>query len=240
VGARRNHRDLSPGRPRTWYQRWPARYAAEQAIVSAHPSALTMAIDHQRRLVLIEGKLRYPTPGGSVQSVRIRITLAENHPFAPPIADDVETRFPRTAEFHKIPGTDHLCLWFYPEAEWESDVGALDLYLSQVVLHVHRQLVYEADPSHRWPGPELPHTRDDAFRTLLEEAVSSEQVVATVVESWTGRTTVDLYGLCPCGLGRKWKWCHRPVVVELERKCGIDRLTRAFSSRSLDAVKEVS
>jgi hypothetical protein len=241
VSAKSRHHGRTPRTDRLpWYRLYPERFAAEQQIVSDHPSSLTMRIDHERQRVLIEGKLRYPTPSGNEQVVAIRIILAREHPYDPPIAEDVDTRFPQTADFHKIPDTDRLCIWFRPAARWSTTKSALDDYLSDVVLHVHRQLVYEANPSAGWPGPAHAHAITDAYLEILRDILGSQHVAESLAARWRSGQPLDAYEPCPCGSGKKWRWCHRDIVRAYERKSGNRRLADVFRNVAAASSKEVA
>lgn len=238
MGAQSRRRGRTPANSLPWYRRYPARFAADQRIVSEHPGSLTMRIDHERQLVLIEGKLRYPTVGGNEQVVRVRITLAREHPYDPPVAEDIDSRFPQTADYHKIPGTDRLCIWFRATPRWSAAETALEAYLSDVVLHVHRQLVYEANPSAGWPGPAHAHAAPDAHLEVLIDFLGSQQAAHAIVARWRSGDPLDAYEPCPCGSLKKWRWCHRDLVRAYEHRSRGRPLADVFRDAAAASSKE--
>jgi hypothetical protein len=230
VGAKSRRRGRTPTDRLSWYRQYPARFASDKRIVSDHPSSLTMGIDHQQHRVIIEGKLRYATASGSdnEQVVGIRITLANDHPHSPPTAEDVDSRFPQTADYHKIPGTDQLCIWFRPQARWSMAPNALDVYLSDVTLHVHRQLVYEANPAAGWPGPQHSHGAVAAYLEVLSDTVGTRDIAEALVARWRTGDPMNAYEPCPCGSNQKWRWCHRDVIRAHERLSRGSKLAHVF------------
>ncbi len=220
-------RNRSVTRRTPWYKRNPERFALEQQIVREHFSPLTIRVDEERELVLIEGPVVFDFDAGT-DGTTVRVTLARNHPEAAPIAEDVDARFPKTAQFHQYSDAKTECLWFDVESPWTGGEDALRLYLAQLVLHIHRQLICEADPARRWPGPERPHTPSSAYREIFTERFPDPDLAGNVSRRWTSGVRTGRNEPCVCGSGRKFKRCHREDIESFERQCGIAALREAF------------
>ena len=212
-----------PSRSKPWYLRSRAQLDLVRRVVARHPSRLAVRVDDDHEVVLIEGTLRYDTG----ENVRVRVTLARNHPNGEPTTEDVDSLFPQTAAFHKFTDTDRLCLWLPPNSKWSADEAGLDRYLDELVRHVDRQLVCQADPEHRWPGPAHAHNGRAAYLEALNERFGPELTLALVERLMRG-PSLGRNEPCPCHSGRKWKHCHRVTLDDFVRR-----------SRGLIALRQV-
>lgn len=214
---------------------------AVRRIASEHPSSLMVRIDTDQKRVVLEGKLRYApmVEGGTPEFVRVEVVLSRNHPAEEPSSFDADSRFPKIATFHKFFGSDKLCLWLPPESEWSGDDEALRAYLDQVVVHVHRQLLCEADPMNKWPGEERAHTYVGAYTELLTEWLGSFELAECFVGRWRKGEMPGRNDACPCRSGKKWKRCHREAIERFERRCGSTKLREAYRQR-VAGMKEAS
>jgi hypothetical protein len=223
-------RNPTASKPRPWYKRDPRRYEIEQRIVREHFGSLTIRIDPERELVLIEGRIDIESPSGEADGTTVRVTLSRNHPKGAPIAEDIEGRFPFTPTFHQYSESRTECLWFQPDSSWTDHEDALRIYLAELVVHIDRQLICEADPDHRWPGPARPHTARGAFEELLHEHIQDVPLGERIIERWTSGARIGRNDVCLCGSGRKWKRCHRNAIENLEHICGgRTKLRQVFS-----------
>lgn len=233
-----------PGRSapdlRHWYERHPMALEAVRRIASEHASSLVVRIDGDQGVVL-EGKLRYApmVDGGTPEFVRVEVVLSPYHPAVEPSSFDADSRFPRITKFHKFSGSDRLCLWLPPESEWRDDDESLRTYLDQLVVHVHRQLLCEADPTHKWPAEERAHTYAGAYSELLVEALGSFELAERFVGRWRKGEMPTRNDWCPCGSGKKWKRCHLEEIEAFERRCGRNELRAAYRQR-LEGKREAS
>jgi hypothetical protein len=227
-------RNPTVSKPRPWYKRDPQRYEIEQRIVREHFGSLTIRIDPERELVLIEGRIDIESPSGATDGTVVRVTLSRNHPKGAPIAEDIEGRFPYTPIFHQYSESRTECLWFQPDSSWTDHEDALRIYLAELVVHVERQLICEADPAHQWPGPARPHTERGAYEELLREHIHDVQLSEKVIQRWTNGTFIGRNEGCLCESGRKWKRCHRDAIENLEHICGGRfKLRQVFASMLL-------
>jgi SEC-C motif len=197
-------------------------------MVREHFSPLTMRIDEERELAVIEGPISFDFPSGT-DGTTVRVTLARDHPKSAPMAEDLDDRFPSTGEFHKNPDSKFECLWFPPESPWTGADDDLRKYVAQLVVHIHRQLVCEADAQRIWPGPARPHGATAAYLALFREHFSDVRLANNIAKRWTKRIRTAANEPCICGSGRKFKRCHRTEIETFERYCGgAFRLKSAF------------
>src|SRR5207344_894192 len=99
-------------------------------------------------------------------------------------------------------------------------------FIDHVVEFFYKQLIFEANGHRRWPGAARGHGTA-GFKEFLSEALGIEGSVLTrfvpVLADWS---QADKYQPCPCGSGKKMRWCHGVVVVALLGRLGRGRVER--------------
>jgi hypothetical protein len=166
---------------RSWFDLDPERLQRERAIVESHFPYLNFEIDSQSGQVVFDGWIPFATRSGIPEPAHIRVTLATCHPDEEPVVEDVEGRFPKTPTFHKFASTNRNCIWWHEESKWSKEDDALLQFLQQVLVHVERQIICEADPKNRWPGPEHPHSAQAVRMVLALERLDSRWLASQLV-----------------------------------------------------------
>jgi hypothetical protein len=176
----------------SWFDRDPERLRRERVLVETHFPYLNFEIDASTGRVAFEGSIPFTTSSGIPEPVRIRVILGDAHPKVEPTVEDIDGRFPKTPTFHKFAGTNRICLWWHEESKWTPADGALLPFLQQVLLHVERQLICEADPKHRWPGPEHRHSADAVRMVLCLDRLDSRWLARQLVHASRSANTPRL------------------------------------------------
>lgn len=206
MGTRSRRRRRTPN-SLPWYEQRPWEANLVRNVLKEFP---WFTFENKDGKAFLDGRLSL---GGSF--VRVRVLFGDGGLQEEPSSWDQDSIFPQTADYHKIPGSDRLCIWFPPESEWVPSSTGLKNYLNQLVVHVDRQLRCEADPQHRWPGPSRPHGHAGASREFLEQELGVPLVTALSV---MGDNPPGAYEPCPCRSGRKWRWCHRNTVSSIRKR----------------------
>lgn len=213
--------------PGEWYERDAgARFAADRALLANDYPLLQASIDHHKKLVSYEGDLSYEAQCGLPVCVRVRIELPKNYPEGEPKALDLSGRFIHDEDGHFFSGTNRCCLWLSVTSEWEGAApSALRDFVDQVWVFFHRQLIFQASNRTEWPGKAWAHGREGYKEWIGEQLNLDRTTVDDLWPAFTAFKEYPRYDLCPCGSGKKFKWCHQDRVQELRERIGRARLS---------------
>jgi hypothetical protein len=165
-----------------------------------------------------QGSIEFELPDGTGEAIEVRISFGRRYPVVPPIAYDAAERWEPDPDRHIL--SDHsFCLYFGGvEAPNLRTPGAFAVWMIDLVLFLHQQLVCDAIEGRRFPGPDWPHGERPAYAQHLVETLQTFPADKRS-EAWRA---VQLGHLgrnwpCPCGSGRKLKRCHGDALNELAR-----------------------
>jgi len=214
----------------TWHERdGGLRLAHDCALLNQLHPQLSYRVDPETGFVCLHGNLEYQLACNVPTWVAVRIVFPHDYPRSEPVAYDEENRFPHIADRHFY-ANGRCCLWLPPESSWKpSDGDALVEFVDQVALFFDRQLVCEAQPSHRhiqWPGGERAHGVTGYLEYVRDVLGGDEGAVAALVPILVGRRRIGRNRQCPCGSARKYKKCHLDRVELARRKFSVDELTK--------------
>jgi len=222
----------SPTAPKLplWYERdGGLRLAHDRALLNRLHPQLSYGVDPETGLVCLRGSLEYRLACNVPTRVAVRIVFPPDYPRCEPTAYDDGNRFPHVADRHFYP-SGRCCLWLPPESIWKpGDSDALVGYVDQVALFFDRQLVCEAQPTHRriqWPGGGRGHGIAGYLEYVRDVLGGDEGTVAALTPVLVGRRRIGRNRQCPCGSTRKYKKCHLTPVERARRTFSADELTR--------------
>lgn len=166
------------------------------------------------------GSITIGSESGIKTPIQTRIVAPHGYPDEEPTAFDVAERFPRAPDAHMNPDGS-CCLWLGWDSGWDGrQPDAILTFIDQLVVFLHKQLLYEATGRKRWPGDARGHAQD-GYKEYVAEVLSIAPALLPgflpLLAAWSD---ADKYLLCPCGSRRKLQWCHAEAVEGLFRRVG--------------------
>jgi hypothetical protein len=150
---------------------------------------------------------------GRKQVLRVRLEYPAEFPKKVPRVYDHDGQFATCLEGHLF--SDHeLCLTLPERGEFRLGTEELTAeVLGATLIWFQKRLLF--DRTKRWPGPAEPHGINAVLNLLVERFVAPD---ASTISAWLlahasthagNPGEPDLYATCPCGSGKKLKFCHR-------------------------------
>lgn len=183
-----------------------------------------------------EGAIELVQPDGTTEAIAVCIVFGADYPATEPRAYDSARRWKPDPDRH-ILDNHSFCLDFIrvnpPDMRRG---GALESWMTDLVLFLHQQLVYDAIAGQRFPGLEWKHGEAPALAQHLLELLGpfpaeSRPAVWRALGSGLGRNDP-----CPCGSQRKLKRCHGEQLFALKQTArGAGRQATAQVEAMLDA-----
>jgi hypothetical protein len=160
---------------------------------------------------LKSGRVQLEVVLSSECGVNIPITLSMEfpgeYPDREPMVYDAENLFEHIPNRHFYPN-GKMCLWLPEDSAWNpDDADTIITLFDHVVTYLDRQRIY--DVIGKWPGGERAHGQVGYLEYLKEIAERESKIAKDIpnralpITGKFGRNT-----LCPCGSGRKYKYCH--------------------------------
>jgi hypothetical protein len=213
-----------------WFLRNAERLRADRKLVGAAYPTLQWRISKPRGLARLEGPLLFTPECGVHGRVEIEVRFPASYPKKEPTTYDAKRQFDRAAKDGHINADGSCCLWLPSESTWDpADPRALRSYLDQVAVFFHRRLVFEAGRERRWPGQERDHG-GAGFLEYVREKLGSKIRLADFMPVLQASGDLDPYAPCPCGSGKKYKWCHRDALEAALAKVDRTALQEAITA----------
>jgi hypothetical protein len=200
---------------RHWYELSTARRDRELHQLAALPyfTLDRTTIGDDRRFTAI-GTLRFiGRRSGRQHHFRIRLEYPAQFPKKAPRVFDHDKRFTPTLDGHLF-STHELCLTLPERGEFTMGSDELTQeVLGAALIWFQKRLIF--DRTSHWPGPAEPHGVNAVIDLLVERHVAPD---AMTISAWllahactpNGHPAQpDLYASCPCGSGKRLKFCHR-------------------------------
>jgi hypothetical protein len=221
VADQSNRRAHTPTRFVPWYEaKGGGRFRADRELVGRHYPSLSFKIDGKTKRAILEGELRFESHCGASSAIAVRIDFPDDYPKSEPIAYDSSSRFIHDAAGHFYED-GRSCLWLGCESEWDrTDPDALLVFIDQVTVFFHRQLVFEAGDRKKWPGPARGHGSEGYLEFLRDELNVPDEIFRRLLPAFRNYREFFKYDLCPCGSGKRFRWCHDGQVKEILGRAG--------------------
>jgi hypothetical protein len=226
----RGRRSLHQGAPWFTTPHGALRLKAEQQRIAQRYPNLEFLADKKSGEVTIEGTITLRTRVSGVPTpISLRIVLPKSYSRGEPRAYVTGRRF----EWGNLDGhvldSGKLCLWLDTRSPWQgrdatagwdrASPDALLRFIEQVVVFCERYLVWEAGGKKSWPGGESAHG-GLGYVEYVHEALGLElETLKKFAPAFGTKDRIDPYAACPCGSGKKYRFCHRRQVHELRRRC---------------------
>ncbi len=195
---------------RWWEGRLAARFEHDKAIVAEVQPRLRHEVGPYGAMTLV-GDVVVKTVSGTPNRIPTRIDFPDDYPRNEPVAHEVGNLFPHDGDHHFSYSSDQCCLWLDAASPWSPrDPDALRMFLEQLAIFYHRQLMMKADPTLHFPGPWWGHGGEGYLQYLEQEWGLARPVLRRLALGFRGR----LYGKapCPCGSRRQYRRCHQPTI----------------------------
>lgn len=199
-----------------WYKLSSRRLELERSILRSLPyfSLESERFDEQKRFIVV-GKLRYRLErSGKNEFFKVRFEYPGDFPKRCQPVYDHDKRFEPGADGHLL--SDYqLCLMLPDRVEFSLESEKLtEEVLGAALVWFDKRLIYQRIG--KWPGPAERHGALARIDFILERAGLAENRGAV---EWANQfyesactdgrhLSADVYGPCPCGSGKKLKFCH--------------------------------
>ena len=200
---------------RHWYELSASRREREEHQLATLPyfQLERTRIDDERRFTAL-GKLRFTGHrSGKQNDLRIRVEYPSQFPKDVPRVFDHDERFTPCLAGHLFT-THEICLTLPERCEFTKASDDLTAeVLGASLIWFQKRLIF--DRTKQWPGPAEPHGINAVINLLVERRVAPN---ANTISTWllahastpAGHPAApDLYAPCPCGSGKRLKFCHR-------------------------------
>lgn len=237
--SRRPLPGLQMTRAKAWYERAEgvARLAHDRAMVLREYPTLSYRIDKVAGAVYLEGTLSYRLACGIPTEVPVRIDFPPDYPRQEPRAIDVARLFEHSLDRHFATDEGQCCLWLPPKSRWDKhDPDTLLVFLDEVVIFFHRQLIYDAGGQVEWPGPQYGH-RLDGYEQWITEEFGDKEALRTFIPILNAHVKIGRNARCPCGSGLKFKKCHNEKIEQIRRRVAALMLQHVFTKKVVEAVE---
>jgi hypothetical protein len=221
------HTPGNDGRPH-WFERdeGAERLARDRALIGSDYPTLKYALNHRLRSIFLDGTITLRAECGIPTQIRTRIVFPNTYPEHEPLAYETGDMFEHVPDRHFF-RDGGCCLWLPVESEWNPrETTALHNFLDHVSTFFERQLIYDAAPDKRWAWGERGHGVDGYIEFIQEALGGDVSAVSNFVGLLSGREKIDPNSECPCGKGKKLKYCHAKRLASL-----IERLGKYASNR---------
>jgi hypothetical protein len=194
-----------------WHQISSARAASETERLKNAPYFTLESITTNQRFTAI-GTLHFRRRCGKEYRFRIRLEYPRHYPKDPPRVFDHDRVFTPTLDGHLF-DTHEMCLTL-PEREEFTKISEQLTHevLSAALVWCHKRLIF--DRTRKWPGPAEQHGLLAVVDLLIERHVITD---VPTMSNWLEQHATtnnafcapDVYAPCPCGSGKRLKFCHR-------------------------------
>lgn len=172
--------------------------------------------------VFLKGTLTLKAECGIPTRINVRVVFPYDYPRHEPVAYDADDMFLHIADRHFF--TDGgCCLWLPVESEWDPcDARALFYLLDQVSAFFERQLIYDASPEKIWAWGERGHKLAGYIEFVQDILGGGASLFGKFEGLLSGRDQIDPASPCPCGRGKKFKYCHAKRLAQVTERLGRD------------------
>lgn len=190
------------------------RFAADRAALAEVLPQMRHCIWADGAGAIAEGLAEVDIGAGCWEQVEIAIRFDLHYPLSPPRIYDRRRRWRPLDDRHLMKGGE-FCLWLdQVDVPDFTDPGGFRSLLLQLLPFLRDQFVF--DDLGKWPGPQWPHGRRDAYAQHLVECLALTSA-ADFDTLWPVVLGVPQRPdrACPCGSRLPYGRCHRPLILGL-------------------------
>lgn len=154
---------------------------------------------------------------------QITILVPRGYPYCVPIVAEKSTFIPRDIEWHISP-EGICCLDISHNLKAMSKLGInLTSFISEKVYTYFANQLYKLEEN-KYAGGEYAHHLDGVIQYYIEtHQLQDKRAIVTMLQQLTSKTNIGRNDPCPCGNGRKTKYCHQSSIDTL-KTLGNERL----------------
>jgi hypothetical protein len=218
-----------------WYDFAPSRLAREREYLASLPY---FALERTTAVpgFIATGIIHFlGHRSGRIRALRIRLEYPRFFPKKPPRVFDQDEIFPTGADGHLLSNYE-LCLTLPERGEFSVNTETLTTeVLGASLIWFHKRLLYERTGT--WPGPAERHGINAFLDLLVDKGIVTH---TGSMSTWLQQHATspqgsikapDAYAPCPCGSGKRLKFCHHDDLAPL-----VERLARTPKDRQLKDV----
>lgn len=211
-----------------WHHLSHTRAASETERLKNAPYFTLERLTTEERFTAV-GTLRFRRRCGKDYTFRVRLEYPRWYPKDPPLVFDHDKVFTPTLDGHLFT-THEICVTLTERGEFTKISEQLTHeVLTATLVWYHKRLIF--DRTGRWPGLAEKHGLDAVIDLLIERDIIPD---ATTMSNWLTQHTIangtfrapDIYAPCPCGSGKRLKFCHRDDLQPFFK-----RLTNLFDPK---------
>lgn len=209
------------GKPR-WFERdeGAERLAQDRTLIHHDYPDLKYGLNHRHSRVFLDGTITLRAECGIPTHINTRVVFPDAYPEHEPMAYETGNMFQRIADRH-LYSDGGCCLWLPVESEWRpKESTALHNFLDQVSAFFERQLIFDASPDRRWAWGERGHNIVGYIEFIQEALGNDASIVSNFAGLLSGREKIDPASDCPCGIGKKYKYCHAKRIAKVVERLG--------------------
>jgi hypothetical protein len=214
-----HHHTPPNNRGEKWFEQdeGDARLAEDRRLVRSRYPDLYYGFNIRQKFVFIDGRIILKEAMTGVPTeIKLRIQFHDQYPDVEPVALDRSNLFPQISDRHFCKG-GVCCLWLPPETKWQgSKKDAILTFVDHVAVFFERQLIYDATDGESWPWGERGHNVQGYIDYIHDRiSVGTEAFKAFVPLLAGGDLAKD--ARCPCQNGKRYRFCHRKIIIELRK-----------------------
>ena len=211
-----------------WHQLSRVLAASERERLASAPCFRLEYVATEENFTAI-GTLHFLRRCGKEYTFRIRLEYPRHYPKSPPRVFDHERAFTPTLDGHLF-DTYEICLTLPERGEFTTISEQLTHdVLTATLVWCHKRLIF--DHTGNWPGLAEEHGLRAVMDLLVERRIIPD---AATMSTWLKEhatisghpCTPDIYAACPCGSGKRLKFCHREDLRPLFK-----RLTQSLDQK---------
>ncbi len=191
-------------------------FSEVQKAVAQHQPELSVL--RSASLIVLEGLFVVSGPNGPFDSYQIKAGIAADFPAEEPMVFEEGGRIPRIADRHVFPKDGNCCLGVWEEWLLTAPDHRFETFLTGP-MHDYfvSQTYYEVNGT--WPYGERSHGILgvlESYADLLE--VSPDAKILADYLHLLSRQKIKGHALCPCGNGKRLRYCHSDDLRRLNQK----------------------
>jgi hypothetical protein len=215
------------------------RFEADRRLLAERMPGLRHLMVLGTPCALADGIVQVDAGAGRYEPVQIEMRFEADYPALPPRVWERGGRWKPELDRHMFRDGE-FCLGL-PGVDLQAVLNeeAFGQFLDRLLVFLHDQFIFDADPMHRWPGRDWPHGYGAAYAQFAVETLGiySRTQVSALAPLLRGSLPRP-HDRCPCGSRRAYRRCHADAV---RRVRGVRRLheIEALDQRMMERLDAV-